>query len=108
MPTWQMNSARYVLSSCDAQVSGVALAHGGNGWLKAAGIAIRRERGRQPPAKPASQAITDLGPPADGTPGSPEGAAPPPPPIPQPSTCEPLPGNHGDSENRGVASAPTI
>jgi len=62
-----------------------------SGYLKAAGTPIRPERGRRAPAKPASQAITDPGPPT-AAPGFPEGAAPPPPPIPQPSTCEPYRG----------------
>jgi transposase len=89
-------------------------------YLKAAGIAIRPERGRRPPSKAASQAVTDPGgdpkaasqaitdsagdskaasraitdsaataPAAATAPGSAGRPAPSPPPVAQPSTCEP-------------------
>lgn len=62
-------------------------------YLKAAGVPIRRRRGRRAPSKAASQAITDLGttvtPPATAASGSPEGPTPPPPLVGQPSACEP-------------------
>src|ERR1700692_1419323 len=60
-------------------------------YLKAAGIAIRTVRGRRPPPKPASRAITD--PEADSKPASQAitdlSAPPPPAPKSQPSRCEP-------------------
>ncbi len=60
-------------------------------YLKAAGIAIRSERGRRPPSKPASQAITDSA--ADSKPASRAITDSEPAPVaalkPQPSTCEP-------------------